>query len=42
MSQEHADAGRSPENTELVRSGYEAWRRGDLEAAVAYFAPDSS
>ena len=40
MSQEHADAGRSPENTELVRSGYEAWRRGDLEAAVAYFAAD--
>jgi ketosteroid isomerase-like protein len=40
VSQKDVDVGRSPENVELVRSGYEAWRRGDLEAAVASFAAD--
>jgi ketosteroid isomerase-like protein len=30
----------SQENVEIVRRGYEAWLRGDLDAASEDFAPD--
>jgi ketosteroid isomerase-like protein len=30
----------SEENVELVRTGYEAWNRSDLDGVLAVFAPD--
>ncbi|HEX2313494.1 MAG TPA: methyltransferase [Thermomonospora sp.] len=31
-----------PSNTEIIKSSYEAFRRGDVDAAMAAFAPDIS
>jgi ketosteroid isomerase-like protein len=30
----------SEENVELVRTGYEAWNRSDLDGVLAVLAPD--